>query len=550
MRRSPWAPGLFALSIATASNAGACDAHRDDDRRTRAPEVAPRVAGLDARASEMLAHVPADTPYVWLNAEPLPDAYVERVAGLRDATLAAWAQAIDQPTDDRELAALARELRGRMNPAGLRALGFATNPRWVLYGLGLAPVLRLEIDDGERVARLLETIDAADGTPEVRTIAGHPVWTTSDRSQGFAGAIAIVDDALIVTVYPRAVEDELLPVALGVAPTRRSFATSDALRVARREHRLLPHGLAMLDLARIVELVAGEGDVLERAVTRAWGVRPPESACAPALRQWIARAPRLWAGLREIDTRAIVATTIWELDRGLRDDLRDIVAPIPGRRRNDRDLGLASFGVGVDLGAARAMLERWRDDDRLAACEDLARELPDDPWPAWVTDLRGGSAVLEDWDAARGRPSGVVVLGMDDPLAWLRTTTPEASIAPLRRRGHAAPLAEVAGSSGGAWLGEAWVARGRHALGLGAGDGARRSIARAVDDASRDGDTLVTWSLDLSGLRALVPERRSRDDLAWVQAWAVLDAARRVRGTLEVGARGLELETIVDLDRR
>lgn len=550
MRRSPWAPGLFAASIAAAAVVLACDAHRDDDRRARAPDVAPRVPGLDAEASEMLAHVPAATPYLWLNAEPLPDAYVERLAGLRDATLSAWARALDEPTDDPELAALARELRGRMNPAGLRALGFATNPRWVLYGLGLAPVLRLELDDGHRVARLLETIDAADGTPEARTIAGHPVWTTSGRSDGFAGAIAIVDDVLVITVYPRAVEAELLPAALGVTAPMGSIARSDALRVARREHRLLPHGLAMLDLARVVALVAGEGDALERAVTRAWGVSVPESTCAAALRQWIARAPRLWSGLRAIDARAIVATTIWELDGGLRDDLRGIVAPIPGQRRGDRERGLASLGIGVDVGAAVAMLERWRDDDQLAACGELGRGLPDDAPPSWVTDVRGVSAVLDAWDVARGRPSGVVVVGVDDPLAWLRTTTPNAVLEPLRRRGHAAPLAEVAGSSGGSWFGEAWVARGRHALGLAAGDGARRSVVRAVGDSTRDGDTLVTWGLDLAGLRALVSERRIGDDLAWVQAWAVVEAARRVRGALEVSASGLELEATVELGRR
>jgi hypothetical protein len=158
--------------------------------------------------------------------------------------------------------------------------------------------------------------------------------------------------------------------------------------------------------------------------------------------------------------------------------------------------------------------------------------------------------VLHDWDVARGRPSGVVVVGVDDPLAWLRTTTPNAVLDPLRRRGHAAPLAEVAGSSGGSWLGEAWVARGRHALGLAAGDGARRSVTRAVDDASRDGDTLVTWGLDLAGLRALVAERRIGDDRTWVQAWAVLEAARRVRGALEVSASGLEFEATVELGHR
>lgn len=547
--------GLPSWVLASSLGVVACDSP-DDREDTRRPEPAiERARGLDAEATRMLAHVPADTPYVWFNAEPLPQAYVDRIAPLVDATLAAWGRELDRPhaIDDPEVAALVDAFRGRMSRKGLEALGFAINPRVIVYGLGLAPVVRLELRDGNAVARLLEHADAADGRIEVRSIDGHPVWTTGSSRDSVAAAVAVVDDELVITVYPPAVEALILPLAIGTAPPRESLVRTDWLRDARRDHGLLPHGLGMVDLSRIVALTAGEGDALGRAVTHAWGATLDDDGCAPGLQAWAERAPRVWFGLREIGARGIATAMIWQLDDGLRDDLRGIVAPIAGL---GRDEGLASLGIGIDAPAAIATLDRWRRDERLRGCDGYAdpRE-PAVPVPTWLDGVHGGSAVLRDWEPARERASGVIVVGVDDPLAWLRAVMPAADTGPLRRRGHVVPLTKVLGAAGGAWLSDAWIARGRHALGIATGDGARRGLRRAVGNDRDDRHTLVSWSLDVQGLLDLIPaaEMRAsldrRDPIERAAVEAMLDALGPIHGALAVGDHGLELTSELALQR-
>lgn len=545
----------WCLAAATALVAASgCDHH--DTADTVVPEPVEQARGLSPEATRLLARVPADTPYVWLNAEPLPAAYVERITPLIDATLGAWGRALDQSrrSHDRETAALAEALHGKMTAKGLEQLGFETNPRMVIYGLGLAPVMRLQLRDGDAVARLLERVDAADGEIDVRTIDGHPVWTAGSPRHPLGAAVAVVDDELVLAVYPPEVEDPLLQRAVGSALPRTSLAHTDWLRGARRDHGLLHHGVGMVEMQRMFAILAGEGDSLTQAVTRHWGAElDDDGACSDGLRSWIAQAPRVWFGLRDIDARGVDTVAIWELDRGLRDDLRRIAAPIAGIGRSVRDEGLASAAIGIDVEVAFATLERWQRDDRLAACGWADDDDDDDPLPPWLAGVHGGSAVLHDWDPRRDRASGVMVLGVEDPLAWLRVVAPGVDTDPLRRSGRAVALGKIMDASGESWLRESWIARGRHALGLAAGEGARKDLRRAVGRDRDDGRTLMSWSVDVRGLVDAVGRDEVRDALGGrdeherAAAEAILDAVRRVEGALAVGDRGLEFTSAFGL---
>lgn len=538
---------IFALAL------GGCDA-ADDREPTVTPEPVSRVRGLDEVATKMLAQVPADTPYVWVNAEPLPQAYVDRVAPLVDATLAAWGRAMNRarPHADRETAAAIDAFAGKMSRKGLTELGFQTNPHVVVYGLGLAPVIRLELDDGNAVARLIERIDAADGNVEVQTIAGHPVWTSSSSRDSFGAAVAVVDDELVISVFPPSVHNEILPRIVGTAKPQRSLLQTDWLNVARRNHDLLTHGLAMVDLTRVLAILDGDGDALTRGVTRGWRMEQSDHECMPAARAWFARSPRIWFGLREIGPRGIEAATIWELDAGLQDDLRKIAAPMAGL---GRDEGLASLAIGMHAGRALATWDRWRHDDRLRGCEIHEEDEVDWGLPRWLEGVYGGSAVLHDWDPRRDRGAGVMVLGVEDPQRWLETVMPVADTEALRRAGKVVPLAKVVGTAAGRWLEGAWISRGRSSLGIAAGDGARRDLRRAVGRERSHGHTLVSWSFDVQGLLDEIGDREVQDALAGSDSLeraayeAMIDALGPVRGAIEVGDHGLEIVTEIGLSR-
>jgi hypothetical protein len=336
----------------------------------------------------------------------------------------------------------------------------------------------------------------------------------------------------------------MLPLVVGSRLPERSLAQTDWLRAARRDHELLPHGVGSIDLMRTVEILSGEGDATTRAITREWGATLHNDRCNDALRSWLANAPRIWFGLREIGPRRIETATIWELDDGVRKDLRELVAPIAGL---GRDQGLASVGVGIDFAAALDLLERWRTDDRFAAC---GAELPElGAPPPWVAGLYGGSGVLTAWDPVRDDLSGVIVLGVDDPQEWLAEVMPSADEDDLRRRPVKAR--EVLGD--GRWTRDAWIARGRHAIGYAIGDDARKQLRRAIDRERDDGRTLLTWSFDVQRLVDSVPRSMVRDALehrgeverAWIEA--MIDLVQSAHASVVVGPHGLEVGATVEL---
>jgi hypothetical protein len=97
-------------------------------------------------------HVPADSPYVMGSFEFPPPAIIEFGSKMYGPMLAKL------KTDARyaELfSVLDSELGGKWTAESLQNLGFSATPRFAIYGLGMFPVLRVEIRDEQK---LLATI--------------------------------------------------------------------------------------------------------------------------------------------------------------------------------------------------------------------------------------------------------------------------------------------------------------------------------------------------------------------------------------------------------
>src|SRR5580700_6695421 len=106
-----------------------------------------------------LAFVPADTPYLAISLngtnEQLDDLMYHQVGSSAAAWLAANPETPEQPLG-RFLWQLAREVVGKSHEATWSALGLRPHGRFLLYGLGLWPVVRVEVADAAKTRAVFD----------------------------------------------------------------------------------------------------------------------------------------------------------------------------------------------------------------------------------------------------------------------------------------------------------------------------------------------------------------------------------------------------------
>src|SRR5579872_4779874 len=149
---------------------------------------APQPATLSSRwsAPSILAEVPADTPYLAALLEPMNDALRRRMMHNLDAQLAQSMQALDKLGDAREpwvraLHTLVGELRGKGVSAWYDQLGIDPHGRFVVYGMSLWPVARIELNDPARLRAVIARMLAGAGIQsQQRTLDGRTYWLSSD----------------------------------------------------------------------------------------------------------------------------------------------------------------------------------------------------------------------------------------------------------------------------------------------------------------------------------------------------------------------------------
>lgn len=378
----------------------------------------PAVVTSDARksarvgASPLLAHVPGDTPFVFTGFEPTPGGYWSRVCRELCPILAAvlGVQPDDlRGRDGRVSAAIFAGFAHRLDDAGLTQLGFGPSPRWVVYGLGLTPVLRVEVADGAAVMAAIERI-AADAPLllERREVAGRP-FRVGHINSANAVAVGVVDDQLVVAWDETgALERAAQRLFDGTRPVP-AMADGAALAQVRAEYGFAPYGVGYVDLARALE-VYSDGD---------------SEACKTARGRIAEVVPRIVFGYDELTSTRLAATAIVETTVG--DRLQPLHVSVPGFTSRLPQGALAAAGVAIDrdgLAPLGKLLVPWATMYRLA-CGTLPFELPGlgggssqalELVPAeLVAEVRGGVVVATDGKTDSAIPqkvAGYAIIGL------------------------------------------------------------------------------------------------------------------------------------------
>lgn len=381
------------------------------------PAVAAAVAG------DPLRFVPAETPYVIANTEALPREFADKIGAAIDPILKKFetelagqkATLTDSP-DDKVAKAVIEELEGNLNRAGLEKLGLDPDFRFVLYGLGLMPVLRMELKDGEAFKAAIARVESKSGMKAPTAQAGDlQYWRVSN--DGITVVIAIVGSQLVLGVTPDATAEKAVPMILGQQLPDATAATALAATAGKHGFR---NTFGYVDATIIASTVMGDGKGLAGEIFAALskGEAPVLDAnCKTEIGGIVAKFPRMAFGYTELSGQKITARYTLETEAGLAAELKGLTAPVPGLGQDDG--ALLAFGMGINLqktldfakAKAAAVASAPYTCPLLADLNqgftEMNAGLQAAPIPPFVMGIRGFNVVVKDGKIGPEGPSGI-----------------------------------------------------------------------------------------------------------------------------------------------
>lgn len=356
-----------------------------------------------------LAFAPADTPYVVANIDTLDRSTRKALLVQADAQLPsqlarlnAMADRLQEhdPDGAKLLHALAAEFKGKTVESFAEAAGIELEGRFALYGIGLAPVARLALDDPKAFDSFIANLERAYGKPlEVHQEGQQTYRARSFASSGTQLIIATQGKQAVLALLPANAAKPLLRQALGLERPAKSVQDSDRLSDLAKAKGYRKYLVGQLDMTRLLPLLLGGQDPLLHAVQVAHAEATTAKTGEPVANQ-LRTGPTCVAEATRIAARVPAASFGYTTLTATRQDARldialaaDISKAFAGLRVSLPGLGghgadAAPFDVALALPIA-ALREFWSTQvDAVAAKPFACPEL---------TDLNDSFATLGQW---------------------------------------------------------------------------------------------------------------------------------------------------------
>lgn len=423
------------------------------------------------REDSLLRFVPADTPYVFASGEPLDDEFLDGIEPHVDELLGAYRDMLsslarkesgEASDDSQAFASVLTELSPFFSVQGWKDAGFERDGQMVLYGNGLLPVFRIEVNDAAAFEKTLAGLEVAGGEPlPVSTIDGNEYRYIGDER--FRVIIGLVDGTAVLTAMPADFDEAQTRQLLGLELPAKNIADTTLLTDIVEKYGYSNHYTGFVDTLRLVDAFLAEPTSINAALFEhlEFDTTSVSEICKTEIRELAQLAPRSVFGYDEISLDKLSGSLVVELRQDIAAGLQGISAEVPGLGQDQG--GVLSIGASVNMKALRdfyaARLDAMEADP--FECEYFAdlqagvaegRALLAKPLPPMVYGIRGFNAVLETLDIAAvtsGQtpdPSTVeagVVFAMDDAAALVAMGTmfsPELAQLNLQPDGKAVAL--------------------------------------------------------------------------------------------------------------
>ena len=408
------------------------------DAKNDAPGTAkPGVAAPQAlTVPAILKSVPADTPYIFANFEPMPKPVLDKIfaklAPIMDELSASVDAELAKTTGDDVGAkvgrALLEEVKGHMSQKGIEELGLSTTPHLAVYGIGLLPAMRLELKDPALFKALIGRVETKAGQKMPTAKLGDVDYWLVEAGEGFF-AVAIQGNELVVGVGPSKAKDAYLPLLLGTTKPAATLADGGALLKIVTDYKFAPTGAGYVDVKAIAKILMGDATGpaadIYKAMAEAAPVLSPD--CKGEIAGLVDLAPRIVFGYEEMNETSMVADFVVETKAEIGKDLTTLRAPVPGLTNKVVGNPVFAFGLGLDIEKTVAWLKSKAGAVQAAPykCEMLgalnqgAGNLVaglNSPMPPFVSMVKGFNVTVKDAKLGQGMgPMG----GIDDAKAYL-----------------------------------------------------------------------------------------------------------------------------------
>ena len=488
-----------------------------------------------------LAFVPADTPYVVANLDVLDDDTRKALLIQADAQMPSQLAQLKAAAEDLQekdadtanlLKAFIAELDGKSIETFAQNAGLNMKGHSALYGLGLAPVVRLELADPKAFDAFVGRLETAYGKKlDTATEGGVTYRKHASAEAGTQVILAVVGKQAVAAVLPADAPQALLRQALGLDRPAKNLQDDGRLEQLAKDKGYKPWAVGQVDLARLLPLAASGKDPLFAAMYKAHQAAESAKTGEPAATQ-PGISPACEADATRIATRVPAMSFGYTKLDPKHQDLRwdvaladDVVKAFSGLKVELPGLGSAGDApMDMTLALPVAQLRTfWAAQAEAVAakpfgCPSLANlnegfaklgQVAQQAAMPPFGDLLGLRVSLDSFDPSGTTPkfTGRVLVGSINPagLAAMGSMASPA-LAQIKLHPDGKPVALPAEMT--ASLGQpVWLAMGEKALVMAIGDGQDAKIADMLKaptgDAGRMGRVHLSGDMYVSWIKAM-----------------------------------------------
>lgn len=396
-------------------------------------------------SNPLLAYVPADTAYVAADLETLPqdvtDAYLDRFEPVFASINEQVAKfkvdyAAGQHADGsvgKLASALLDELNWDVSVESFAKLGLTPQAHHVMYGLGVFPVIRVELTDASALRDAILRVETKMGISMPQSdFNGKAYWRISNGDGEKVGIyVAILDQQLAISVFPTSAEKDLLASFMGDEMPAQSLASSNALGILNNNKGYTNYGSGFLDLQKMADEFL-DPDSYTRThlpISGHYDSASMGAVCVAEFKSIIAKAPRMTAGMTAVSKNEMAVRYDLEMESNLATGLAALVSNTPVAQDGDH---LFSASLAIQVGKLRNFLLEKANEivaspyqceklhDLNSSAHTLVQQM-NIPMPPMINNLLGFRVKVDDYDPEGGyaNANGLLALYVDKPEMFI-----------------------------------------------------------------------------------------------------------------------------------